>query len=313
MDSLRTEVAIFKSVAHNGIIRMLDYFENSKSLYLCFERHMHYDDRIVTKEEAKSITDKADYGNQESLPLQHYILSQTTSIVKTQVLTFSENRAIDIAQNIAASLEYLHDIGIIVRDLDTFGIIMTQNSEHGIPRICNLKHACCISPESKTTGIFGDVHFRAPEVIQGQPYAHKADSWSFGVILYYMLTQTLPFVADEEHSVEHKIVNEQPNLAVLAELGYNESAIEVVQKLLNKNPVARLSMTATLRCAWFKKGADPQKFNTAATADMGKRYNRHLDKTLSKRTGSKGRGHNHKPTTAERKAAESRAAKEIRR
>lgn len=75
MDSLRTEVAIFKSVAHNGIIRILDYFENSKSLFLCFERHIHYDDRIVTKEEAKSITDKADYGNQESLPLQHYILS----------------------------------------------------------------------------------------------------------------------------------------------------------------------------------------------------------------------------------------------
>ena len=133
---------------------------------------------------------------------------------------------------------------------------MTQNSEHGIPRIRNLKYACCISPESKTTGIYGDVHFRAPEVIQGQPYAHKADSWSFGVILYYMLTQTLPFTADETHTVEHKIVHHQPNLAALTAQGYNESAIDVVQKLLNKNPVARLSMAATLKWAWIKKGAD---------------------------------------------------------
>lgn len=123
-----------------------------------------------------------------------------------------------------------------------------------------------------------------------------------------MLTQALPFVADEEHSVEHNIVNQQPNLAILTDLGYNESAIDVVQKLLNKNPVARLSMTATLKCAWFKKGADLQKFNTAVTADMGKRYNRQLEKTTSKRTGGKTRGS--KPA-GDRKAAEMRAGKRM--
>ena len=41
--------------------------------------------------------------------------------------------------------------------------------------------------------MYGDVKYRAPEVIKGQPYGFTADSWSFGVVLYYILTRHLPF------------------------------------------------------------------------------------------------------------------------
>lgn len=165
MDSLRTEVAIFKSVAHNGIIRILDYFENSRNLYLCFERHINYDVRIATRDEAKSMKERGDHSAREPLSLQQYVISQTDSSGRTKAVTFDENRAIDIAQTIATALEYLHDIGIIVRDLETSGLVMTQNTDEGIPRISHLKNACCSSPDAETTGIYGDVHFRAPEVI----------------------------------------------------------------------------------------------------------------------------------------------------
>lgn len=61
-------------------------------------------------------------------------------------------------------------------------------------------------------------------------------------------------------------------MLLLAQLGYNDSAIDVVQKLLNKNPVARLSMTATLKCSWFKKGHDMKAWNEAVTGDLNTRF-----------------------------------------
>jgi len=47
--------------------------------------------------------------------------------------------------------------------------------------------------DERTKGIFGDIRYRAPEVIMGTSYNNKADAWSFGVILFYMLTGTLPY------------------------------------------------------------------------------------------------------------------------
>ena len=57
-----------------------------------------------------------------------------------------------------------------------------------IPKIYKLDKAGIMGYDGTTYRIFGDIRFRAPEVIKGKPYGLKADSWSFGVILFYLLT-----------------------------------------------------------------------------------------------------------------------------
>jgi len=47
--------------------------------------------------------------------------------------------------------------------------------------------------EEVTRGLFGDIRYRAPEVLSGKPYGLKADSWSFGIVLFFLLTANLPF------------------------------------------------------------------------------------------------------------------------
>ena len=42
-------------------------------------------------------------------------------------------------------------------------------------------------------GQFGDIRFRAPEVLRGSHYDFKADSWSFGVLIFELLAGRLPF------------------------------------------------------------------------------------------------------------------------
>ena len=62
-----------------------------------------------------------------------------------------------------------------------------------IPRICRLDKAEIMGYDQQTREMYGDVKYRAPEVIKGQPYGFTADSWSFGVVLFYILTSQLPF------------------------------------------------------------------------------------------------------------------------
>jgi serine/threonine protein kinase len=134
-----------------------------------------------------------------------------------------------------------------------------------------MKNAKIIARDAKTTGILGDIHLRAPEVIQGMPYGSKADSWSFGVIIYYMLTQSLPFTATDTESLEYRIVNTEPDYEILKDLHYSASCIELLQKLLNKNVFQRLTMTAVGKCLWFKKAREVNTFNTAMEKDVNAR------------------------------------------
>ena len=42
--------------------------------------------------------------------------------------------------------------------------------------------------DDTTNGIFGDIRYRAPEVLKGKAYDFKADIWSYGVIIFYLLS-----------------------------------------------------------------------------------------------------------------------------
>ena len=134
-----------------------------------------------------------------------------------------------------------------------------------------MRNAKIVGRDAKTTMILGDIHFRAPEVIQGMPYGSKADSWSFGVIIYYMLTQSLPFMATDSESLEYRIINTEPDYEIVKDLHYSASCIDLLQKLLNKNVFQRLTMTAVGKCLWFKKARDVNTFNAAMEKDVNAR------------------------------------------
>ena len=54
--------------------------------------------------------------------------------------------------------------------------------------------------DGRTHGVFGDVRYRSPEMLKGSSYNNKADSWAFGIILFYMLTGKHPYDKGRDQS-----------------------------------------------------------------------------------------------------------------
>mmetsp|Transcript_9440 Transcript_9440/g.14483 ORF Transcript_9440/g.14483 Transcript_9440/m.14483 type:complete len:190 (+) Transcript_9440:3395-3964(+) len=163
---------------------------------------------------------------------------------------------------ILRTIESLHEQGIILRDLDANGILINKGSREGdtVPRLICLQSAEIMSLSSTTSGLVGDVRFRPPEVIKLKPYGFKADSWSLGVIFYFMLMNDLPFqgnlMEEEEESessssmtsqspvggevdiiakIEADIETKQLDMLPLKQQGTSNAAIDLLLKLLNRN------------------------------------------------------------------------------
>ena len=85
-----------------------------------------------------------------------------------------------------------------MRTLDATGILMTENTKEGkiegaVSRIHRVNNSKIMGLDEYCIGSFGDIRYNSPEVVAGKAYDFKADSWSFGIILFYMLTCVLPF------------------------------------------------------------------------------------------------------------------------
>ena len=110
-----------------------------------------------------------------------------------------QHKARSLAQKIGEALDYLHDNGIILTNLDATGILMSEITKgyelNVVPRISRLNKAVVKGANDceYCIGMEGDIRFRAPEVVSGLNYHQPADCWSYGVILYYILTAELPF------------------------------------------------------------------------------------------------------------------------
>lgn len=85
----------------------------------------------------------------------------------------------------------------MLRNLSAKGILISEVSNDKnrkvVPKILHLDKAKIMSVGEKSEGVFGPVHFRAPEMVRGLPYNFNVDGWSFGILLYFMLTKRFPF------------------------------------------------------------------------------------------------------------------------
>ncbi|XP_062242870.1 ribosomal protein S6 kinase alpha-2 [Platichthys flesus] len=135
---------------------------------------------------------------------------------------------------LALALDHLHSLGIIYRDLKPENILLDEEGNIKITDFGLSKEA--IDHDKRAYSFCGTIEYMAPEVVNRRGHTQSADWWSFGVLMFEMLTGSLPFQGKDRKETMAFILK--------AKLGMPQFLSPEVQSLLRalfkRNPANRL-------------------------------------------------------------------------
>uniref|UniRef100_A0A2A4K9Z0 Ribosomal protein S6 kinase n=1 Tax=Heliothis virescens TaxID=7102 RepID=A0A2A4K9Z0_HELVI len=134
---------------------------------------------------------------------------------------------------LALALEHVHKLGIIYRDLKPENILLDADGHIALTDFGLSK----LPPTSdKAYSFCGTVEYMAPEVVNRRGHTFAADWWSFGVLMFEMLTGNLPFHGSTRHETMTQIL--KAKLGMPSNL--SEEAQSLLRALFKRNPQNRL-------------------------------------------------------------------------
>ena len=178
----------------------------------------------------------ADEENNIPYLAMEYVEGPTLSeyIRKNKSLPFSEVKRITI--QIAEALEYIHQKGILHRDLKSSNVLITHD---GQARITDFGIAQVETQATITNGIVGTPAYMSPEQAKGAHIDGRSDIYSLGVVMYEALTGHIPFIAENGLAVLQKIIHDAPAPLQNYRPDISAPLSNVVLRCLEKNPSDR--------------------------------------------------------------------------
>lgn len=167
-----------------------------------------------------------------------YIEGRTLKEIIEEKGALTPETAVQIAVRILSALQHMHKNGIIHRDIKPQNILIHSEghvkvSDFGIARMA----------DSGTIGnedvVMGSVHYFSPEQAQGLEVSAASDIYSVGVVLYEMLTGTVPFTGDTAVAIAMQHVNIPPRPPHILNPDVSPALEQVVLRALEKDPAKR--------------------------------------------------------------------------
>jgi len=185
---------------------------------------------------------------------------------KKDAITFKQ--AIDIGIQVAEGLAAAHEKGIVHRDIKPDNIMIRKD---GIVQVMDFGLAILrgrvtrLTKEGSTVGTAG---YMSPEQVQGQDTDHRSDIFSFGVLLYELLTGQLPFRGVHETALAYEIVNTDPAPMSSIKPEINPNLDAIVLDCLEKDPRERTQSIAqvALELKRYKRESSRQRASRVTAA-----------------------------------------------
>jgi len=138
------------------------------------------------------LTGKTDIGI-----LQYYPEGSLATIIKKDQLNQSQKE--DLIKGILNGLAFLHEHNILHRDIKPGNILIAKRGDQYIPKIADFGLSRQVDSFEKSSFVNsiagGSAYYAAPEQLAGENVRANVDLWSFGVLLYELLTGDRPFTA----------------------------------------------------------------------------------------------------------------------
>ncbi|GFN75605.1 serine/threonine-protein kinase 33 [Plakobranchus ocellatus] len=216
LKQLDKEVSIFKKVDHKNIIKLKEVLESPKKMYLIME--------------------VCEGGDLAKLLQKRQHLSEAD----TKQVMFS----------LAEAIKYLHQVGILHRDLKLENLLLADDpgddgpinikvSDFGLSTQQNNN-----SYENMQEQYCGTPSYMAPEM--NSTYSYPVDVWAMGIIMYYLLTKY-----PKDNELNETIAKDGPKFNEPQWKNISDQAKKLLEEMLTINPAYRLSSGELLNHEWF--------------------------------------------------------------
>jgi calcium-dependent protein kinase len=215
-----TEISILKKVDHPNVVKIYEFFESTNYFHIVME--MCDGKRLFNK--------IIDLGG------------------------VSERRTADILFQLISALRYLHNHGIVHRDIKSENIMYNGK----VAKIIDFGTSRFFDPLKHMGELKGTVYYVAPEVIT-KKYNEKCDIWSAGILLFILLTGSPPFVGDRDQEIFNNILKENYCIDIDTVEDISEESKDIVKQMLIYDHEKRPSAEYLLKHPWFgimKKSTD---------------------------------------------------------
>ena len=264
---LKNEIDILKDIDHPNIMKIYEFFEDEKNIYLINEycgggdvANLHDNYGVFPEFLLKFImsqvflaisflhSSKVVHGDikRENIAFVYYGKKKTKEEFHKFFEKIFKDKDIQMEINHASGMDNLsEEAKNIIKELCNYEIKILDFGSAKMKKRDKIRQ--------KLTGIVGTAYYCSPEVIK-ENYDFECDEWACGVMMYILLSNVAPFAGEDEETIFMNVLNNEVNVNIPQLDSISNYCKDLIKQLCDKNTERRIKSENALKHPFFCNG-----------------------------------------------------------